>query len=60
VENRYGRWILDAHLPASGTPTQPVENGYMANAWIRMRHPDFDTLHSMLDDVGQTVQVHAS
>ncbi|MGB7447919.1 MAG: ATP-grasp domain-containing protein [Ornithinimicrobium sp.] len=60
VENRYGRWILDAHLPPSGTPTQPVENGYMANAWVRMRHPDFDTLHSMLDDVGQTVQVHAS
>jgi hypothetical protein len=25
-----------------------------------MRHPDFDLLHSMLDDVGQSVQVHAS
>jgi len=60
IENRFGRWILDAHLPPSGTPTQPVENGFMANAWIRMRHPDFDVLHSMLDDVGRTVQVHAS
>jgi formate-dependent phosphoribosylglycinamide formyltransferase (GAR transformylase) len=59
VENRMGRWIIDAHLPGSGTPTQPVANGYMANAWIRMRHPDYDVLRTMLDDVGSSVQVHA-
>ncbi|MGB3593284.1 MAG: ATPase [Ornithinimicrobium sp.] len=59
VENRLGRWIIDAHLPGSGTPTQPIENGYMANAWVRMRHPDYDVLRSMLDDVGSTVHVHA-
>ena len=38
---------------------QPVEAGYMANAWARLRHPDYDTLRGMLDDVGRTVQVHA-
>jgi hypothetical protein len=27
---------------APGTPTQPIEAGYMANAWIRMKHPDYD------------------
>ena len=27
----------------SGTATQPVEAGYMANAWVRLRHPDYDT-----------------
>jgi len=59
VENRLGRWIIDAHLPPAGTPTQPVEAGYMANAYIRMRHPDYDVLRSMLDNVGQVVQVHA-
>ncbi|WP_109472677.1 ATP-grasp domain-containing protein [Ornithinimicrobium cavernae] len=59
VENRLGRWIIDAHLPQPGTPTQPVEAGYMANAYIRMRHPDYDVLRSMLDNVGQVVQVHA-
>ena len=36
-------WIIDAHLPDPGTPTQPVEAGYMANAWVRMKHPDYDT-----------------
>jgi hypothetical protein len=25
-----------------------------------MRHPDFDTLRGMLDDVGRTVHVHAN
>jgi carbamoylphosphate synthase large subunit len=60
VQRRFGEWILDTHLPGSGTPTQPVEAGYMANAWIRMAHPDYDTLHSMLDVVGETVRVRAS
>lgn len=59
IENRYGRWIIDAHIPVAGTATQPVAAGYMANAWIRMKHPDYDHLRGMLDDVGRTVQVHA-
>jgi hypothetical protein len=60
IRGRYGEWILDAHLPSIGTPTQPVEAGYMANAWLRMKHPDYDTLRGMLDDAGRTIRVHAS
>ena len=59
VHRRFGEWIMDAHLPPEGTPTQPVEAGYMANAWIRMTHPDYDQLRSMLDSVGELVQVRA-
>ena len=29
----------------------------MANAYVRMRHPDYDVLRGMLDDVGRTVHV---
>jgi len=60
IERVFGEWILDSHLPPPGTPTQPVEAGYMANAWVRMRHPDFDELRRMLDLVGRTVKVLAS
>lgn len=60
VWGRYGEWIIDDHLPAGGTLTQAVEAGYMANVWLRMKHPDFDTLRQMLDDVGQTIHVHAA
>jgi carbamoylphosphate synthase large subunit len=59
VNDRHGEWIIDAHLPDPGTPTQAVDAGYMANAYIRMRHPDYDTLRGMLDDCGRTVRVHA-
>jgi formate-dependent phosphoribosylglycinamide formyltransferase (GAR transformylase) len=59
INGRHGAWIIDAHLPDPGTPTQPVDAGYMANAYIRMRHPDYDTLRGMLDDCGRTVRVHA-
>jgi hypothetical protein len=50
---------MDAHLPPPGTPTQPVEAGYLANAWVRIRHPNYDTLREMLDLVGRTLTVHA-
>jgi formate-dependent phosphoribosylglycinamide formyltransferase (GAR transformylase) len=60
VQHRFGEHILDVHLPEPGTPTQPVEAGYMANAWVRLVHPDFDTLRAMLDSVGQILTVHAS
>ena len=59
IQSAYGEWVIDAHLPDPGTPTQDVEAGYMANAYVRMRHPDYDELRRMLDEVGRTVQVHA-
>jgi carbamoylphosphate synthase large subunit len=60
MNQRYGEWVIDAHLPSPGTPTQPVEAGYMANAYVRMRHPDYDALRGMLDAVGQTLHAYAS
>ncbi len=60
IQQRYGELIIDAHLPEAGTPTQPVAAGYMANAWVRARHPDFDRLREVLDDIGRTVKVHAT
>jgi hypothetical protein len=60
IRSRWNDWIIDAHLPPPGTPTQPVEAGYMANAWLRMKHPDYDELHRMLDDVGRTIKVRAT
>ena len=59
LQKRFGEWVLDSHLPPAGTPTQGVEGGYMANAYVRMRHPDYDTLRAMLTAVGETVKVRA-
>jgi hypothetical protein len=60
IQGRHGAWVIDAHFPDPGTPTQAPEAGYFANAYVRMRHPDFDVLHGMLDDVGRTITVHAT
>jgi formate-dependent phosphoribosylglycinamide formyltransferase (GAR transformylase) len=59
LQQQFGEWIIDAHLPPPGTQTQPVEAGYLANAYLRMRHPDYDELRSMLDAVGRTLHVYA-
>lgn len=59
IQKQFGAAIIDTHLPPPGTPTQGVDAGYMANAWIRMRHPDYDELRNMLDTVGRTLKVRA-
>jgi len=59
IHHRFGQHFIDEYLPPVGTRTQPVEAGYMANAWMRLRHTDYDTLLHMFDVIGQTVKVRA-
>jgi len=59
IGHRYGGNFIDRHLPPPGTPTAPIEAGYMANAWMQMRHEDYDALRGILDDVGRLVRVRA-
>ena len=59
IDREFGEWIVAAHFPAAGTPTQPVEAGYMANAWMRVRHPDYDQLRHIMNTIGETVRVYA-
>jgi hypothetical protein len=59
IQQKYGESIIDQLFPPPGTPTQGVEAGYMANAWMRLKHPDFDELRAILDDIGRTVKVRA-
>ncbi len=60
IQDNYADCIVASHLPGVGTPTQPVEAGYMANAWMRVRHPDYDHLRHIMNSIGETVKVYAS
>ena len=60
IHKAYGDCIVASHLPPAGTPTQAVEAGYMANAWMRVRHPDYDTLRHIMNTIGETVKVWAA
>lgn len=59
VQRRFGRWITAAHLPPEGSRTQPVDAGYKANAWLRVRHPDFDSCKGIMEEIGRTLAMHA-
>ncbi len=59
IEQKYDRWIIDGRFPPVGTATQPIEGGYWANAYMRVKHPDYDTLREILNDIGESVQVRA-
>jgi carbamoylphosphate synthase large subunit len=60
IQDRYGECIVASHLPSPGSATQPVEGGYMANAWMRVRHPDYDELRQIMATIGETVKIHAA
>lgn len=59
IRRHFADHIIDAHLPPPGTPTQGVEAGYMANAWVRMKHENYDELRDILDLVGHNLKVRA-
>ncbi len=59
ILEQLGDHIIDYHLPPAGSPTQPVSAGYMANAWVRLKHPNYDQTRRLLDLVAQTVKVRA-
>ena len=60
IQQQFGDCIVASHLPSPGSATQPVEGGYMANAWMRVRHPDYDSLRGIMNTIGETVTVHAA
>jgi carbamoylphosphate synthase large subunit len=60
IQKQFGDCIVASHLPAVGSATQPVEGGYMANAWMRVRHPDYDALRHIMNTIGETVKVYAA
>jgi biotin carboxylase len=54
-----GEWIYESDVPRPGTPTQPLEKGWLVNTWFRLRHPDYDRLREMMTLLGSTVKAHA-
>jgi len=60
AQARWGEHIFKAVLPPPGSRTQPVEAGYLANAYVFAKHHDYDGLREVLDGIGRTIRVHAS
>lgn len=59
VRQKFGNHIYQSEIPPVGSPTLPLEKGWHVNTWFRLRHPDYDTLKAMLDEIGDIVKVVA-
>ncbi len=57
IQKRYGAHVFAHDLPRPGRRTTPIQKGYLANAWFRLRHTDYDSLRGMLDDIGRSLRV---
>ena len=55
-----GAWIYEADVPVPGTPTAPLEKGWLVNTWFRLRHEDYDRLREMMTFLGRTVKAIAA
>lgn len=56
---RCGEWIYEHSVPTPGTPTRPLDKGWLVNTWFRLRHPDYDTLRELMTFLGETVRADA-
>ena len=59
MQAKYGEWVFDSHFPPIGSGTQPIEKGYKANAWIHIKHPDYDILLEMCREISMKIKVIA-
>ena len=59
ILGRFGENIVTHRFPPAGSRTGGVEGGYMANAWMRVRHPDYDELRNILGVISNTVRIYA-
>jgi hypothetical protein len=59
VRRRVGASLFSSSLPRPGSRTVPIEKGYLANAWFRLRHPDYDRLLAQLEEIGRILRVRA-
>ena len=59
AQQRCGAWIYEQSVPEPGTPTKPLDKGWLVNTWFRLRHENYDTLRELMTFLGETVKADA-
>lgn len=59
ILKKYGSLVFAKEIPPLGRRTVPIEKGYLSNLWLRLKHPDYDRLRAILNEIGSTVRVFA-
>ena len=59
VRRRCSAAIFAHEIPPLGRKTVPIAKGYLANAWFRVKHADYDVLRETMSWIGRTLRVEA-
>jgi len=63
VRERCGPWLgpdyAPFYLPNIGQPTSPVGHGFIAHAYVHVRHPEFGEVKNMLNFIGENLKLWA-
>jgi len=60
VMKRIRPFVFAKEIPGIGRETVAIEKGYLANAWFRLRHTDYDALCELMNWIGRTLRVRVS
>jgi biotin carboxylase len=52
-------FLYEYDVPPPGTPTKPLDKGWLVNTWFRLRHHDYDELRKLMTFLGETVHAEA-
>lgn len=57
VARRFGPAIFEQAIPRSGALTQPLERGWHAGTWFRLKDTNYDRLMARLAFIGEHVKI---
>lgn len=64
VKERCGPWLgpdyAPFYLPDVGQKTSPVAYGFIAHAYVHVRHPDYEETRNMLNFIGENLKLWAN
>ncbi|MBK8098803.1 MAG: ATP-grasp domain-containing protein [Planctomycetes bacterium] len=52
--------VYEYEIPAAGTPTKPLDKGWLCNTWFRLKHTDYDEVRSAMTFLGDNVKAIAN
>ena len=57
VGRDFGDAIIEASVPRPGAKTEPLDRGWHAGTWFRLRDENYDRLMARLETIGESVSI---
>jgi biotin carboxylase len=60
ARRRFASLVYECEIPQPGTPTKPLDKGWLCNTWFRLRHEDYDRVREVMTELGRLVKSFAN